>query len=89
MFMTAEKLYSAHVLSSVNEGRRGSSVDTAALVNTGDASVNLTKIKVQDEGTYICTVSLGPFQAQQIIQLHILRKFHFYRLKSESSSHNI
>lgn len=87
--MTVEKIHSANVLSSVNEGRTGSSVDAAAIVNDGDASVTLTKIKVQDEGTYICTVSLGPFQAQQIIQLQVLRKFQFYCLKSESSSDNI
>ncbi|XP_036930898.1 tapasin-related protein [Acanthopagrus latus] len=55
----------------VHEERNGSSMDAARVVSEGDASVTLTKLKVFDEGTYICTVSLGPFHAQQIIQLRI------------------
>lgn len=47
-------------------------------VGEGNASVTLTRLKVLDEGTYICTVSLGIFHAQQVIQLHIIRKFHPY-----------
>uniref|UniRef100_A0A3Q4BLC9 Ig-like domain-containing protein n=1 Tax=Mola mola TaxID=94237 RepID=A0A3Q4BLC9_MOLML len=70
------RLDDAEGSTAVNEGRTGSSVDAAAIVNDGDASVTLTKIKVQDEGTYICTVSLGPFQAQQIIQLQVLQPPH-------------
>lgn len=62
-------------LPSVHEERNGSSMDAARVVSEGDASVTLTKLKVFDEGTYICTVSLGPFHAQQIIQLRINRKF--------------
>lgn len=65
-------------LSPVNEERTGSSMDAARVVNEGDASVTLNKLKVLDEGTYICTVSLGIFHAQQIIQLHIIRKFWFH-----------
>ena len=63
-------------LSSVNAERRGSSIDAALVVSEGDASATLTKLKVMDEGTYICTVSIGHFHAQQVIQLHIIRKCH-------------
>lgn len=55
----------------VNVEREGSSVDAAQLVSDGNASVTLTRLKVSDEGTYICTVSAGLFQAQTIIQLHV------------------
>lgn len=51
-------------------------MDAAQVVSEGNASVTLTKLKVLDEGTYICTVSIGLFHAQQVIQLHIIRKFH-------------
>lgn len=53
-------------------------MDVAKVVGEGDVSVSLAKLKVLDEGTYICTVSTGLFQAQQIIQLNIIRKFHSY-----------
>lgn len=59
----------------VREERRGSSVNLTNVVAEGDASVSLSKVKVLDEGSYICSVSLGPFRAQQIIQLHLLRKY--------------
>lgn len=55
----------------VNVEREGSSVDAAQLVRDGNASVSLTRLKVSDEGTYICTVSAGLFQAQTTIQLHV------------------
>lgn len=55
-------------------------MEAARVVGEGDASVTLTKLKVGDEGTYICTVSLGHFHAQQVIQLHVLRKFQFHCL---------
>ncbi|KAM4601043.1 tapasin-related protein isoform 2-T2 [Polymixia lowei] len=55
----------------VHVERQGSSVDAALLVGEGNASVTLSKVKVSDEGTYICTVSVGLFQAQQVIQLHV------------------
>ena len=55
--------------------RRGSSIDVTQVVSEGDASVTLSKLKVVDEGTYICTVSVGLFHAQQVIQLHVIRKF--------------
>uniref|UniRef100_A0A674P353 TAP binding protein like n=1 Tax=Takifugu rubripes TaxID=31033 RepID=A0A674P353_TAKRU len=58
--------------SAVHEERRGSSLNVTQVVD-GDASVTLTKLKVRDEGSYICSVSLGPFKAQQIIQLHLLQ----------------
>ncbi|KAK9513984.1 hypothetical protein VZT92_027476 [Zoarces viviparus] len=54
----------------VHEQRRGSSMD-AQVVREGNASVTLTKLKVLDEGSYICTVSIGLFHAQQVIQLQV------------------
>ncbi|KAK0149717.1 Tapasin-related protein [Merluccius polli] len=54
----------------VNFKREGSSVDAALLVADGDASMTLQKVKVSDEGTYICTVHVGTFQAQQAVKLH-------------------
>ncbi|XP_067094871.1 tapasin-related protein isoform X2 [Osmerus mordax] len=53
--------------------RQGSVVDAALLVGEGNASVSLSTLKVSDEGTYICTVSTGLFQAQQVIQLHVIQ----------------
>lgn len=58
----------------MHEERRGSSLNATQVVH-GDASVTLAKLKVRDEGSYICSVHLGPFKAQQIIQLHLLRKY--------------
>lgn len=50
-------------------------MDAAQVVGEGNASVTLTKLKVVDEGTYICTVSNGLFHAQQVMQLQVIRKF--------------
>lgn len=61
----------------VHEERQGSNVNLTQLVAKGDASVMLAKLKVMDEGSYICSVSLGPFHAQQIIQLQLLRTYSF------------
>ncbi|XP_034409731.1 tapasin-related protein [Cyclopterus lumpus] len=60
----------------VNAERRGSSMDASQVVGEGDASVTLTKLKVLDEGTYICTVSIGIFHAQQVIQLQVVQPPH-------------
>ncbi|XP_039973515.1 tapasin-related protein isoform X3 [Xiphias gladius] len=60
----------------VHAERRGSSVDAAKVVGEGNASLTLSKLKVLDEGTYICTVSLGLFHAQQVIRLHIIQPPH-------------
>lgn len=57
----------------VHAERRGSSIDVTQVVSEGDASVTLSKLKVVDEGTYICTVSVGLFHAQQVIQLHVIQ----------------
>ncbi|KAM6994702.1 tapasin-related protein [Tautogolabrus adspersus] len=57
----------------VHAVRQGSSVDATLLVTEGNASVTLTKLKVVDGGTYICTVSVGLFHAQQIIHLHVIQ----------------
>lgn len=55
------------------EGRAGASVNATRVVAEGDASVTLSRLKVRDDGTYICTVSVGPFHAQQIVQLHVVQ----------------
>ncbi|XP_036394105.1 tapasin-related protein isoform X2 [Megalops cyprinoides] len=55
----------------VHVEREGSSVDPGLALEEGNMSLSLQKLKVVDEGTYICTVSAGLFQAQQIVQLHI------------------
>ncbi|KFQ90922.1 Tapasin-related protein, partial [Nipponia nippon] len=46
-------------------------VDVAELVGSGDASLSLQGVSVEDEGTYICLVSTPLHQAQHIIQLHV------------------
>lgn len=68
-------MYFSDFLSSVHGERKGSNVDAAQLLSEGNVSLSLTDVKVVDEGTYICTVSLGHFHAQQVIQLRIIRKF--------------
>uniref|UniRef100_A0A4W5MXI4 TAP binding protein like n=1 Tax=Hucho hucho TaxID=62062 RepID=A0A4W5MXI4_9TELE len=60
----------------VHVEREGSSVDAALLVGQGNASLTLARLKVSDEGTYICTVSTGLYQAQQVIQLHVTQPPH-------------
>lgn len=57
----------------VHGERKGSSVDAAQLLSEGNVSLSLSDVKVLDEGTYICTVSLGHFHAQQVIQLSIIQ----------------
>ncbi|CAG6015104.1 unnamed protein product, partial [Menidia menidia] len=56
--------------------KRGSSMSVAQVVGEGNVSLSLTHLKVVDEGTYICTVSIGNFHAQQVIQLHITQPPH-------------
>ncbi|XP_072535695.1 tapasin-related protein [Salminus brasiliensis] len=51
--------------------REGVSADSVLLIRDGNASLTMKKLKVSDEGTYICTITSGVFQTQQIIQLHI------------------
>lgn len=70
--------FSNCISSAVREERQGSSVNITQIVAEGDASVTLAKLKVKDEGSYICSVSLGPFRAQQIIQLHLFRKYSLF-----------
>ena len=76
-------------LSSVHAERSGSNVDAVQVVGEGNASVTLTKLKIMDEGTYICTVSIGLFHAQQVIQLHIIRKFPPSSLNLEKSTEHL
>lgn len=54
--------------------REGTSAEADLLVKKGDASLTLKRLKVSDEGTYICTVGSGEFQTQQVVQLHITRE---------------
>ncbi|XP_056301117.1 tapasin-related protein isoform X2 [Pseudoliparis swirei] len=57
----------------VHAERRGSSMAASQVVGEGNASVTLTKLKLLDEGTYICTVSIGIVHAQQVIQLQVVQ----------------
>ncbi|KAF0045524.1 hypothetical protein F2P81_002053 [Scophthalmus maximus] len=57
----------------VSAERRGSSMDAAQVVGEGNVSVTLSKLKVLDAGIYICTVRLGLFHAQQVIELHVVQ----------------
>lgn len=50
-------------------------MNAGQVVSEGNVSLSLSTLKVADEGTYICTVSIGHFHAQQVIQLHVIRKF--------------
>lgn len=63
------------IFSSVHVERRGSSINGAEVVSEGNVSMTLTRLRVVDEGTYICTVSVGHFHAQQVIKLNIISKF--------------
>ncbi|XP_017555940.1 tapasin-related protein isoform X1 [Pygocentrus nattereri] len=51
--------------------REGVSADSTLLIRDGNASLTMKTLKVSDEGTYICTISSGAFQTQQIVQLQI------------------
>ncbi|XP_058504662.1 tapasin-related protein isoform X1 [Solea solea] len=55
----------------VYSDKRDLRMDATQVVSEGNVSVTLNKLKVSDEGTYICTVSLGRFHAQQVIKLHV------------------
>lgn len=57
----------------VHAERSGSSVSAGAVVSEGNASLSLSALKVADEGTYICTVTIGQFHAQQVIQLNVIQ----------------
>ncbi|XP_008278407.1 tapasin-related protein, partial [Stegastes partitus] len=70
------KLDDAEGSTAVEGERKGSSLDAARLVHEGDASMSLSGLQVEDEGTYICTVSVGSFHTQQVVQLHIRQPPH-------------
>lgn len=57
----------------VHMERSGSTVSALQVVSEGNASLSLTGLKVADEGTYICTVTIGQFHAQQVVQLQIIQ----------------
>ncbi|XP_057195862.1 tapasin-related protein isoform X1 [Triplophysa rosa] len=61
----------AEVGSDVLVDREGTSAEADLLVREGNASLTLQRLKVSDEGTYICTVGSGEFQTQQVVQVHI------------------
>ncbi|NXX98495.1 TPSNR protein, partial [Centropus bengalensis] len=48
-------------------------VDVAELLRSGDASLGLRGVSVEDEGTYICLVSTQLHQAQHMIQLQVVQ----------------
>lgn len=54
--------------------REETSANSTLLVRDGNASLTMMKLKVSDEGTYICTINSAPFQTQQIVQLNIIRE---------------
>ncbi|XP_076010931.1 tapasin-related protein isoform X2 [Genypterus blacodes] len=60
----------------VHTERPGSAMDVPLVASENNASMSLTKLRISDEGTYICTVSIGLFHAQQVIQLHITQPPH-------------
>ncbi|KAI7806718.1 putative tapasin-related protein-like [Triplophysa rosa] len=64
----------AEVGSDVLVDREGTSAEADLLVREGNASLTLQRLKVSDEGTYICTVGSGEFQTQQVVQVHITRE---------------
>uniref|UniRef100_A0A8C6WHM0 TAP binding protein like n=1 Tax=Neogobius melanostomus TaxID=47308 RepID=A0A8C6WHM0_9GOBI len=53
--------------------RSDSSVSAEGVVSEGNASLSMSRLKVADEGTYICTVTIGQFHAQQVIQLNVIQ----------------
>ncbi|XP_024861544.1 tapasin-related protein isoform X2 [Kryptolebias marmoratus] len=73
VFEMKTKLNDTEEATVVEGERKGSSVDVAQVFGQGNVSLSLNKLKVMDEGTYICTVSIGHFHAQQVIQLHIIQ----------------
>lgn len=57
----------------IHAERSGSSVSAEGVVSEGNASLSLSGLKVADEGTYICTVTIGQFHAQQVLQLSVIK----------------
>ncbi|KAL4616767.1 tapasin-related protein [Arapaima gigas] len=53
--------------------RQGSAVDSGLAVQERNVSLSLRALRVTDEGSYICTVSSALFQAQQVVQLHVVQ----------------
>ncbi|KAM9782525.1 tapasin-related protein [Neosynchiropus ocellatus] len=51
--------------------RSNSSIDAAQVVSEGNASLSLSGLKVSDQGTYICSIAVGRFYGQQVVQLRI------------------
>lgn len=51
--------------------REGATLEPEQQLTAGNASLTLPRLTVKDEGAYICQISSSPYQAQQIIHLHI------------------
>ncbi|KAK1163324.1 tapasin-related protein-like [Acipenser oxyrinchus oxyrinchus] len=63
-----------HYRGDMNEGvsdRPGAQIDSARLAAHRNASLFLPGFRVADEGTYICIVTAGLYQAQQVIQVQV------------------
>ncbi|XP_033837031.1 tapasin-related protein [Periophthalmus magnuspinnatus] len=57
----------------IHAERRGAWVSAEQVVSEGNASLTLSDLKVEDEGTYICAVSIGKFHAQQVMLLNVIK----------------
>ncbi|XP_061919794.1 tapasin-related protein isoform X4 [Entelurus aequoreus] len=65
------KLNDSEGSTEVHNDRGESSMDAARVVGQGDTSLTLNNLKVTDVGAFICSVFLGPFHAQQVVNLEI------------------
>ncbi|XP_014351927.1 tapasin-related protein isoform X1 [Latimeria chalumnae] len=52
--------------------RLGAWMDVDSVESQWDATLTVSDFQVQDEGTYICTVSSGGFHAQQTLQVMVM-----------------
>ncbi|XP_019724581.1 tapasin-related protein isoform X2 [Hippocampus comes] len=57
----------------VRHSSKDSSMDGAQVVSEGNASVTLNNIQVTDEGAYICSVTIGPYHGQQVVNLQVVQ----------------
>ncbi|CAL9705555.1 unnamed protein product [Knipowitschia caucasica] len=57
----------------VIQAERGGASVREEQVSEGNASLTLRALTVEDEGTYICSITIGPLHAQQVIQLSVIK----------------